>query len=197
MKALLLCLLLFVPLLVPAAEKISPDALEKVTQAIINAPHWDYEPYEAGADCDLLAALVQLDRLGNAEVRTIVAKLMEQPDAYDFQNIRMKVFVLNRLVFDIPPETSWRDVPRVIGAMGPAEGTDSAIWPLMFFDGGKRARIASRSPGYAGPLMYKGVEEFDAFAAKFSRRDLSKLIISKDAIRPRETDWMLGPGPAP
>ena len=192
MKALLLCLLLFTSLSASADEPPPAPSLDEMTRDIINAPHWNYHAYEAGEDCDLLATLAPLDRLGNAEVRAIVAKLMARPDAYDFENIRLKVFVINRLVFDIAPETSWRDAPRVIGAMGPPRGTDSAVWPLVFLDGGKRVRISSRSAGYAGPELYQGLEEFDAFSAKFPRRDLSKLVISKNAIQPRETDWMLG-----
>lgn len=145
--------------------------------AILAAPAWNYERFEAGDDRVLLGVLFELGTMATRDVREVVVGLMGIPDGDPrFRDSRFKAYLINRLIFDIPSETSWRDVPRVLGGIGFPHDVNSAIWPLLIGKDDGTVRIASRSAGYAGP-PYHGIEEFDAFSRVFPRRDLSKLTL--------------------
>lgn len=157
-----------------AASAVSENAklIDQLYSELSLAPAWNYSEFEAGRDLVLLKSLGKLGHATNGQVREVVRRLMLSEDEKPFRNSWFKVYIINRLVFDIPADTSWRDVPRVRGGIGFPHDVDSAIWPLIVQEDGS-FRIASRSAGYAGP-PYQGLEEFDAFARAFARRDLSK-----------------------
>lgn len=160
---------------------------DAVIEAILKAPQWDYNAFEAGGGSELLKVLFRLGAFSDEDLRAIVAELMRLPGGSPTRNQWFKVYVINRLVFDIPPEATWRDAKGAPGGFGLPPGIESATWPVLFRADNKVA-ISSRSAGYSGP-DYQGLKEYDYFASKYGRRDLSKLLICDD-VSPKVNDWL-------
>ncbi len=161
---------------------------DAMVEAILQAPQWEYRAFEAGGDKILLKVLLNLGEFNNEDLREIVARLMSSSGGGPTRDQWFKVYVINRLVFDIPADATWRDIKGAPGGFGLPPGIESATWPVLF-RGDNKVAISSRSAGYSGP-DYQGLKEYDYLASRYGRRDLSKLVICDD-VSPRVNDWLL------
>jgi hypothetical protein len=142
-----------------------------IVKTLEDAPSWTLIPPEDGAArTRLLAALEPLRKKSTDEIREGVLKYVAKLKPEDRTDGMSKIYVLNRIIFNVPSDELKCHAVFFGGWIGvPVEGDKiNMMWPI-----GKDDKchlvIAGVFSGYAGEA-YRPLAEFDHFKTTYGRR---------------------------
>ncbi len=155
-------------------------------EEILNDPNWANIPeseihVHAYSLIDQLLPLIGHDtqRTRNTiETLLKVAGIKDIEDGESSMRAEAIVFLLNRIIWNIPVETDSPHPPKFGGFVLSHEVrgdlSKQSIWPFSFDENGK-LRITGAFGGYGGK-PYDGLAEYDYLSKRFHQRNLSSVI---------------------
>lgn len=151
------------------SEGFSADA---ATKEIRDAPSWARMTSNDIKDNGekLTKILEKYAGLMPDQARTLISKLSAHTGSSFDYDTASKIYVFNRIYFDVPKnvdENGW----KVFGGWGGVPkngGVINALYPLSYKKTGE-LELTETSGGYSGP-SYRGLSEFDHFMKLFGRR---------------------------
>jgi len=165
---------------ISAATSSAPArmSIEEAKAALRKAPGWTPGKMSSDERARLVETIVEICRLETPMLREVVASFMDdlKPNKPDVNEVDewSKIYILNRIAFDVPPEYPLGGGRDEIGFFGGWAGVpvdDRKVklrWPVDYGQQGL-VSITGEFGGYFGD-KYQGVLEFDAFAERFERR---------------------------
>jgi len=156
-------------------EPMTDTDSQRLIADLLSAPSWLALPMSADANQDaekLLAVLRRVQKFAIPDVRALLVEFVRSvPDGTGRLDQVGKIFVLNRLLFNVPEPRPSRRVDRGHGGwfVPVYNGRPDMLW-LLSFDHGQ-LKLTGRFVGYSGAL-YDPLREFDRFECTYGPRPL-------------------------
>jgi hypothetical protein len=155
-----------------AQEKPSRNKAEELVKLIEACPAWiDVTGADLVGGQRITECLSVVADSDTPTIREAVKRLVwKHEDKEDEMGVQTKVFLLNRLIFNVPVSSKRKESPVFGGWVGvPSDDeTINLLWPFETNTDGK-LELISGFRGYAGE-PFEALGEFDSFNKRFGRR---------------------------